>query len=122
MNDSEPFNVDNWTTQLRKGLVELCILNMLSQHELYGYDLVKRLTAMPGLGIADGSVYPLLSRMRKVGLVVTRLEESPNGPVRKYYALTPAGRRCWSMMNQHWDELAKGIEALRNNGAPKNDS
>lgn len=88
---------------------------MLSQHELYGYDLVKRLTAMPGLGIADGSVYPLLSRMRKAGIVTTRLEESPNGPARKYYALTPEGRRCWLMMNTHWDELAKGIANLRRN-------
>src|SRR5690349_9877730 len=113
MSEFDAFNVDNWTTQLRKGLVEFCILNMLSQNELYGYDLVKRLTAIPGLGIADGSVYPLLSRMRKVGLVVTRLEESPSGPARKYYALTPEGRRCWALMNAHWDELAKGIAALR---------
>ncbi|NUM56064.1 MAG: PadR family transcriptional regulator [Candidatus Hydrogenedentes bacterium] len=116
MNDPDTFNIDNWSTQLRKGLVEFCILNMLSQQELYGYDLVKRLTAQPGLAIADGSVYPLLSRMRKVGLVVTRLEESPNGPARKYYALTPEGRRCWAMMNAHWDELARGIESLRGNG------
>ena len=116
MDPREKFNVDNWATQLRKGLVELCILNMLAHEELYGYDLVKRLTAMPGLGIADGSVYPLLSRMRKVGLVTTRLEESPNGPVRKYYALTDEGRRCWQIMGTHWRQLVQGIDAT--NGTP----
>ena len=109
---NETFNVDNWATQLRKGIVELCILNMLEQQELYGYDLVKRLTQMPGLGIAEGTVYPLLSRMRRLGLVTTRLEESPSGPVRKYYALTAAGRRCWEIMNAHWGELVQGVELL----------
>ena len=107
------FNVDNWSTQLRKGIVELCILNMLEQKELYGYDLVRQLTQMPGLGIAEGSVYPLLSRMRKIGLLTARLEESPNGPVRKYYALTPAGRRCWETMNAHWQELVRGVDRLK---------
>jgi PadR family transcriptional regulator PadR len=109
---NENFNVDNWSTQLRKGIVELCILNMLEQKELYGYDLVRRLTQMSGLGIAEGSVYPLLSRMRRVGLLTTRLEESPSGPVRKYYALTPAGQRCWETMNAHWHELVLGVDRL----------
>ncbi len=113
------FNVDNWATQLRKGLLELCILNMVAQDEVYGYDLVKRLTEMPGLGIAEGSIYPLLSRMRKVGLLSARLEESPNGPARKYYALTPEGRRCWQTMNAHWDNLALGIHGLRKGGTVK---
>jgi PadR family transcriptional regulator PadR len=107
------FNVDNWATQLRKGLLELCILNMVAQEEVYGYDLVKRLTEMPGLGIAEGSIYPLLSRMRKAGLLSARLEESPTGPARKYYALTPQGRNCWETMNAHWDHLARGIHGLQ---------
>ncbi|MBX7255691.1 MAG: PadR family transcriptional regulator [Candidatus Hydrogenedentes bacterium] len=110
------FSVDNWATQLRKGLLELCILNIVAQEEVYGYDLVKRLTELPGLGIAEGSIYPLLSRMRKVGLLTARLEESPSGPARKYYALTPEGRLCWERMNGHWDNLARGIQGLRNGG------
>jgi len=113
------FNVDNWATQLRKGLLELCILNIVAQEEVYGYDLVKRLIELPGLGIAEGSIYPLLSRMRKVGLLTARLEESPNGPARKYYALTPEGRVCWETMNLHWDGLARGIHGLRNGGGVK---
>lgn len=111
---SAEFNVDNWATQLRKGLLELCILNIVAQEEVYGYDLVKRLTELPGLGIAEGSIYPLLSRMRKSGLLDARLEESPTGPARKYYALTEEGRKCWRTMNTHWDSLARGIQGLRN--------
>ncbi|MBI5091607.1 MAG: PadR family transcriptional regulator [Candidatus Hydrogenedentes bacterium] len=109
----ETFNVDNWVTQLRRGLIELCILNMLANEELYGYDLVKRLIEIPGLGIAEGSIYPLLSRMRKMGLLQARLEESPQGPARKYYSLTAEGLRCWRMMNNHWDTLSGGIQRLR---------
>ena len=110
----EQFNVDNWAAQLRRGLLELCVLNMVAQGEVYGYDLVRRITNLRGLGIAEGSIYPLLSRMRNTGLLRARLEESPAGPARKYYALTPSGMRCWEMMNAHWDQLALGISSLRN--------
>jgi PadR family transcriptional regulator PadR len=113
MGQDDNFNVDNWATQIRRGLLELCVLNMVGEGEVYGYDLVRRLTEMRGLGIAEGSIYPLLSRMRKAGLLRARLEESPNGPARKYYALTPNGVKCCTMMNSHWDELARGIYRLR---------
>ncbi|GMV90875.1 MAG: hypothetical protein AMXMBFR82_06530 [Candidatus Hydrogenedentota bacterium] len=113
MPQQDDFNVDNWATQIRRGLLELCVLNMVAQGEVYGYDLVRKLTEMRGLGIAEGSIYPLLSRMRKAGLLRARLEESPNGPARKYYALTPNGVNCCTMMNSHWDELARGIYSLR---------
>lgn len=116
MTHVESFNVDNWATQIRRGLLELCVLNMVAQGEVYGYDLVQRLTDMRGLGIAEGSIYPLLSRMRKAGLLAARLEESPNGPARKYYGLTAEGTKCREMMNRHWDELAVGIYSLRNGG------
>ncbi len=114
MPQQDDFNVDNWATQIRRGLLELCVLNMVAQGEVYGYDLVRKLTDMRGLGIAEGSIYPLLSRMRKAGLLRARLEESPNGPARKYYGLTPNGVKCCEMMNGHWDELAGGISGLRN--------
>jgi PadR family transcriptional regulator PadR len=113
MAQNDNFNVDNWATQIRRGLLELCVLNMVAEGEVYGYDLVRRLTEMRGLGIAEGSIYPLLSRMRKAGLLRARLEESPNGPARKYYALTQNGVNCCTMMNSHWDELARGIYSLR---------
>ncbi len=107
-------NIDNWTTQLRKGLLELCLVNLLAKGELYGYDLVKQLAEIRGLVVTEGTIYPLLSRMRRMGLLTTRLVESPSGPARKYYALSPAGREARETMNLYWKDLLSGIEELQN--------
>lgn len=104
---------DNWTTQVRKGLLELSILNALLHKERYAYELVKRLLDVNGLGVSEGTIYPLLSRLRVQGLVNTRLEESTQGPARKYYALTPEGRKVASQMNQHFELLHVGMKELR---------
>jgi PadR family transcriptional regulator PadR len=109
----EPLNVDNWTTQLRKGLLELCIINLLAKGEIYGYDLVKQMARVKGLLVTEGTIYPLLSRLRRLGLVSARLEESPNGPARKYYALTREGERLRVLMNAYWHELTEGISRLQ---------
>lgn len=107
---------DNWTVQVRKGVLELCILNALEDEERYGYDLVKTLVAIPGLGVTEGTIYPLLSRLRVQGLVQTRLEESSQGPARKYYSLTDDGRKTVAMMNRYLEELVRGSRALRGRG------
>jgi PadR family transcriptional regulator, regulatory protein PadR len=104
---------DNWTVQLRKGVLELCILNALKEKERYGYDLVKMLIEMPALGITEGTIYPLLSRLRVQGLVATRLEESTSGPARKYYVLTREGKKTVQMMNDHLETLMKGLRSLQ---------
>ena len=104
---------DNWTVQVRKGLLELCILNALAGQERYGYELVKTLVAIPGLGVTEGTLYPLLSRLRVQGLVHTRLEESSEGPARKYYALTKEGRTIMSEMNEYLDTLNQGARKLQ---------
>lgn len=106
------FAMDNWTTQLRKGLLELCIVNLLAEDELYGYDLVKRLCDIPGLVVTEGTVYPLLSRLRKAALVETRLVESSAGPARRYYCLTAAGQEARALMDQYWNELVQKVGAL----------
>jgi PadR family transcriptional regulator PadR len=108
---SDPF--DNWTVQVRKGILELCILNALEDHERYGYELVKTLAALPGFGITEGTLYPLLSRLRAQGLVKTRLEESAEGPARKYYALSPAGRASVAPMNEYLTDLFSACRELR---------
>lgn len=110
------FNIDNWATQTRKGLLEYSILNSLSNGERYGYLLVKRLAGMDGLGVSEGTVYPLLSRLKRHGLVDTRLEESSEGPARKYYSLTPHGREQLELMNGYIGNLMQGIEALKKGG------
>lgn len=104
---------DNWTVQVRKGVLELCILNALADKERYGYDLVKTLTAIPGLGVTEGTLYPLLSRLRVQGLISARLEESSEGPARKYYALTKEGRKIRNVMNDYMEALNSGSRKLQ---------
>lgn len=107
---------DNWTVQVRKGLLDLCVLSALAEKERYGYELVKTLVGFPGLGTTEGTLYPLLSRLRVQGLVTTRLEESTEGPARKYYALTAEGRRALNLMQEYMDTLNTGARQLRRKG------
>lgn len=109
---TDPF--DNWTVQVRKGILELCILNALEARERYGYELVKTLAALPGIGVTEGTLYPLLSRLKGQGLLKSRLEESGEGPARKYYALSSTGRTGVALMNQYLTDLAAACRDLRN--------
>ena len=101
---------------MRKGVLDLCILQALSSGEWYGYALVKALVAIPGLGVSEGSIYPLLARLKRQGLVRSRLEESREGPARKYYAATPAGRALAEEMAVYFGEMSRGVAALRREG------
>lgn len=102
----------NWTTQMRKGLLELCVLATLKGQRVYGYDIVKRLSAVGGLVMGEGTVYPILSRFKKEGLVETTLAESPEGPARKYYQLTARGRLVLARMLSAWAEVRDGIDQV----------
>jgi PadR family transcriptional regulator PadR len=104
---------DNWTTQLRKGLLELCMLNVIGRGRIYGYDIVRQLRDVDAIVVSEGTIYPILSRLKRDGLVRTSLEESPNGPARKYYELTRRGEQLLGDMNDYWDELTRGITKLR---------
>jgi len=106
----DPDFLANWTTQMRKGLLELCVLAALKGRRLYGYDIVKRLAGVGGLVMGEGTVYPILSRFKKEGLVDTALVESPEGPARKYYQLTPKGRLLLARMLAAWAEVRDGID------------
>ena len=110
MNDSF---YENWTTQLRKGLLELAILNTLGGEALYGYDIVRRLGEVDGLVISEGTIYPILSRLKNENYVETYIEESPEGPPRKYYRLTGRGRDELRRMNQHWQRVHEAIGEIR---------
>jgi PadR family transcriptional regulator PadR len=105
-------SAESWITQIRKGLLELCILNFLWEESLYGYEIVKKLSSMPELVISEGTIYPILSRLKKDGLVSSKLKESDRGPVRKYYILTPSGRKRIDEMNRHWGELKQSITKI----------
>jgi PadR family transcriptional regulator PadR len=104
---------ENWTVQVRKGLLELCVLNTLADRECYGYEIVKTMVSIPGLGVTEGTLYPLLSRLRLQGMVKTRLVESNEGPARKYYALTPQGKKIVRMMNSYIATLAESARTLQ---------
>jgi PadR family transcriptional regulator PadR len=106
----------SWTTQARKGALELAVLNALNGDRLYGYDIVRILRGYDGLIMADGTVYPILSRLRADGLVSATIEESPDGPPRKYYELTRTGRQALTEMNEAWESLVSSVRALQNAG------
>lgn len=103
---------DNWTVQVRKGLLELCVLNLLQEGEQYGYDIIRKVLEVPGFGITEGTLYPLLSRLKMQGLVQTRLVESSSGPARKYYSLTAKGQKTAATMNGHLQEILTGLHTM----------
>ena len=102
----------NWTTQMRKGLLELCVLMVLRNRRMYGYDIAKTLSVVDGLVTGEGTIYPILSRFKKDGLVETTLVESAEGPARKYYQLTERGRALLTKMRAAWAAVRDGIEAV----------
>lgn len=107
--------LDKWSTQLKKGILELCILNTLSQRARYGYDIVRNIRKYKDfLGINEGTVYTILHRFKKDGLVNTRLEESTKGPVRKYYELSHYGREYLFKANKIWDDISSTVKQLIN--------
>ena len=96
--------IATWITQMRRGWLELCLLNILARQDLHGYAIMQQIKDIPGLGISEGSLYPLLSRLRMLGLIASRRwEPSPEGPPRKIYSITARGRQLLHLMNNHID-------------------
>ncbi len=108
---------ENWITQLRKGVLELCMLNALRGGPKYGYDIVRCLGSIEGLVVREGTVYPILSRLKREGLLRTEIVESAEGPPRKYYSLTRLGKSLLAGMNTYWNKLTDGIATLMENQA-----
>ena len=104
---------DNWTVQARKGILEFTVLAALADKERYAYELVQSLVTVPSLGISEGTIYPLLSRLRLQGLVQSRIVESESGPARKYYRLTSKGQETLSMMDEYLNSIFHGVQKLR---------
>jgi PadR family transcriptional regulator PadR len=102
-NESE--ELENRITQLRKGILELAIMGVLYQESHYGYSLVRRLTRDVSVNLKEGTVYPILSRLDREGLVHGHWVESSQGPPRKYYSLTAAGRRLFEGLNEEFEQL-----------------
>ncbi|MGH6909433.1 MAG: PadR family transcriptional regulator [Phenylobacterium sp.] len=101
-----------WETQLRKGGLGLAVLATLWPGRLYGLEILRKLDADAGLSVPEGTIYPLLSRLKAEGLVTSEWVESDAGHPRKYYALTDLGRRRVRDMAAGWRAFANGLERL----------
>lgn len=102
----------NIKSQMRKGMLEYCILLVLKEKRKYTSDIIDRMRKS-GLVVVEGTLYTLLNRLRKEGKLTYEWEESPKGPPRKYYRLTSLGSEVLQYMSEAWDEIASTVDSLR---------
>ena len=98
---------DTLQVQLRKGVLDLCVLALLARSDGYAYDIASRLSELIGMG--EGTIYPLMRRMQAEGLVKTYLSESSSGPPRKYYQLTRAGHAALAEQKAEWNSFVAAV-------------
>jgi PadR family transcriptional regulator len=109
---SDQESADKWEVQLRKGCLELAILAALWNGKLYGLEILRQLESDSDLIVSEGTVYPLLSRLKALGLVRSEWVESDSGHPRKYYALTPSGRQRGREMAAIWTRFSSSMSRL----------
>lgn len=97
-------NVENTQVQMRKGILEFCILHIISRGEVYASDMLEELTSAK-IMVVEGTLYPLLTRLRKAGLLEYKWVESSSGPPRKYYTITEEGKNFLEQLDETWDNL-----------------
>jgi PadR family transcriptional regulator PadR len=105
-------DLENTKAQMRKGILEYCILSILSRNSCYASDIIKELKESKVI-VVEGTLYPLLTRQKNAGLLSYRWEESLQGPPRKYYELTDEGRKYLSDLDNSWDELVESVNLIR---------
>ena len=104
----------NIKSQMRKGLLEYCILSIISRDEAYASDILDILKTSQLL-VVEGTLYPLLTRMKNEGLLSYRWQESTGGPPRKYYTLTPDGQQLLQQLHQEWQTISTAISQITSN-------
>ncbi len=105
-------NVDNIKAQMRKGILEYCVLSILSVRDAYASEIIAKLKEAEMI-VVEGTLYPILTRQKNQGLLVYRWEESPQGPPRKYYSITDSGRQALITLDVAWNELVEQINKIR---------
>lgn len=105
-------SADNVRSQMRKGVLEYCILSILNKKESYASSIIDELKRA-NMIVVEGTLYPLLIRQKNQGLLTYRWEESTQGPPRKYYMITDKGRNQLQDMDSAWNEIVESIEKLR---------
>jgi PadR family transcriptional regulator, regulatory protein PadR len=111
-----PAKRDAGISQLRRGVIEFCVLALLADDERYGVELVQSLAGEQALVTTEGTLYPLLGRLRREGVVETSWRESPAGPPRRYYRLTPAGRKSLAAFADEWSRFRAAVDAILERG------
>ena len=106
-------NIENAKAQMRKGILEYCILSILAKKDLYTTDIINALKEND-LIVVEGTLYPLLTRQKNAGLLHYRWEESTQGPPRKYYALTDLGHTYLKELDDSWDTLINSVKSIKN--------
>lgn len=104
-------NLDRTNTQMKKGVLEMCILSIVSADEAYATVILEKLKESE-LIVVEGTLYPLLTRLKNEGFLSYRWEESPQGPPRKYYRITETGQHLLSELKKNWQELASAVNQL----------
>lgn len=113
-------NIENTQSQMRKGILEFCILSIIRRGEAYPSDIVEEMRAA-NLNILEGTLYPLLTRLKNAGMLNYRWVESNSGPPRKYFLLTEKGQDFYMELEKTWTELSEGVNALTSaNNKPTN--
>ncbi len=110
--------VENTQVQMRKGILEYCILSIISHGETYASDIIEELRNARLL-VVEGTLYPLLTRLKNNGLLSYQWLESTSGPPRKYYQLTDTGKNVLSELEKTWNELVFAVEAVKKNNTTK---
>ena len=101
-------NLENTQAQMRKGVLEFCILSILANGEVYPSDIISKMKEAR-LIVVEGTLYPLLTRLKNAGLLSYRWVESSSGPPRKYYSLTPLGEKFLEELRSTWSELVEAV-------------
>ncbi|MGB9376594.1 MAG: PadR family transcriptional regulator [Mycobacteriales bacterium] len=108
----EPGSTRNPLSQLRRGVLEYCVLALLRDSERYAFEIVRTLSDVDGMVTSEGTLYPLLSRLRREKLVSTTWRESEAGPPRRYYVLTAAGRQAVADFGDDWTRFRDAVDSL----------
>ncbi|MGD1981798.1 MAG: PadR family transcriptional regulator [Flavobacteriales bacterium] len=103
--------IDNTKAQMRKGILEYCILGILDSSDAYASDIIEQLKEAK-LIVVEGTLYPLLTRLKNAGLLEYRWEESSSGPPRKYYSLSDSGRAFQKELKMTWEDLQSAVTIL----------
>lgn len=104
--------IENTKAQMRKGILEYCILTILKQGEAYPSDIIEQLKTVK-LIVVEGTLYPLLTRLKNAGFLTYRWEESTSGPPRKYYSLTEIGNKFYDELENTWQDLSNAVNEIK---------